>query len=233
MEFSFLTGKEEQFSPDFGKKDRFKGSAINTCQGSTKSSPTVNIASRSEDNNQVFIYMMIGDTEFKVPTIPTTNDNHTPDDKPPPSFSDSNQQMCNEKGVESLKGISAEILLVLHIDSNNKSNILMLLDSGASDHYFANLSLFTSYTSFNQPLSGLTAKRGLTFKVIKKGNIKFQTNINGVKRTITIDDVLYTPGFRSDLISMSKLSIKGVEATFKGNKTIIKTQNRTKVISAI
>ena len=53
---------------------------------------------------------MIGDTEFKVPTIPTTNDNHTPDDKPPPSFSDFNQQICNEKGVESLKGISAEIL---------------------------------------------------------------------------------------------------------------------------
>ena len=96
-----------------------------------------------------------------------------------------------------------------------------------------NLSLFTSYTPFNQPLSGLTAERGLTFKVVRKGNIKFQTNINGVKRTITIDDVLYTPGFRSDLISMSKLSIKGVEATFKGNKTIIKTQNRTKVISAI
>jgi len=109
----------------------------------------------------------------------------------------------------------------------------MLLDSGASDHYFANLSLFTSYTSFNQLLSGLTAKRELTFKVIRKGNIKFQTNINGVKRTITINDVLYIPSFRSDLISMSKLSIKGVKATFKGNKTIIKTQNRTKVISAI
>ena len=117
--------------------------------------------------------MTIGDTEFKVPTIPTTNDNYTPDNKPPPSFSDSNQQMCNEKGVESLKGTSAETLLVLYIDSNNKSNILTLLDSGASDHYFANLSLFTSYTPFNQPLSGLTAERGLTFKVVRKGNIKF------------------------------------------------------------
>jgi len=226
-------GKEGQFSPDFGKRGGFKGSVINTHQGSTKSSPTVNVASRSEDNDQVFAYMTIGDTKFKVPTTPTTDDDCTSDDKPLPSFSDSNQQMCNEKGVESLKGISTETSLVLHTDSNNKSNILMLLDSGANDHYFADLSLFTSYTPFNQPLSGLTAERGLTFKVVGKGNIKFQTNINGVKRTITIDDVLYTPSFRSNLISMSKLSIKGVEATFKEDKAIIKTQNRTEVISAI
>ena len=83
-------GKEEQFLPDFGKRGRFKGSAINTCQGSTKSSPTVNVASRSKDNDQVFTYMTIGDTKFKVPTTPTTDDDHIPDDKPPPSFSDSN-----------------------------------------------------------------------------------------------------------------------------------------------
>jgi len=100
-------------------------------------------------------------------------------------------------------------------------------------YYFANLLLFTSYTPFNQLLSGLTAEKGLTFKVVGKGNIKFQTNINGVKRTITINNILYIPGFRSNLVSMSKLSIKGVEATFKGDKAIIKTQNRTKVISAI
>jgi len=175
----------------------------------------------------------MGDAEFKVPTIPTIDDNYAPDDKPLPSFSDSNQQICNEKGMESLKGISTEISSVLHIDSNNKSDILTLLDSGASDYYFANLLLFTSYTPFNQLLSGLTAEKGLMFKVVGKGNIKFQTNINEVKRTITIDDILYTPSFRSNLISMSKLSIKGVEATFKGDKAIIKTQNRTEVISAI
>ena len=74
--------------------------------------------------------------------------------------------MCNKKGVESLKGISAEMSLVFHIDSNNKSNILMFLNSGTSDHYFANLSLFTSYTPFNQLLSGLTAEKELMFKVV-------------------------------------------------------------------
>ena len=43
--------KEGQFPPDFGKRGRFKGSAINTCQSSTKLSPTVNVASRSKDND--------------------------------------------------------------------------------------------------------------------------------------------------------------------------------------
>jgi len=33
---------------------------------------------------------------------------------------------------------------------------------------------------------------------------------------------IYTPGFRSNLILMSKLSIKGVKANFKGNKAFIK-----------
>lgn len=69
--------------------------------------------------------------------------------------------------------------------------------------------------------------------MVRKGNVKFQTNINGVKRIITIDDVLYTPGFRSNLISMSKLSIKGVKATFKSDMVIIKVKNGVKVISAM
>jgi len=136
------------------------------------------------------------------------------------------------KGVKSLKGISAERPLVFCTDSDNKPDILTLLDSGASDHYFADLLLFTSYTPFNQPLPGLTAEKGLMFNVIGKGNVEFQTNIGGVKRTITFDDVLYTPGFRSNLISMSKLSIKGAEANFKRNKTFIRTQNGTDIISA-
>jgi len=75
--------------------------------------------------------------------------------------------------MESLKGISAETPLVCHADSNNKPVVLILLDSGASDHYFTDLSLFTSYTPFNQPLSGLTAEKGLMFNMIGKGNIKF------------------------------------------------------------
>jgi len=104
--------------------------------------------------------MTIGDTEFKVPATSALNDNCTPDDKPPSSSSDPNQQTCKTKREESLKGISAERPLVFCTDSDNKPDILMLLDSGASNHYFADLLLFTSYTPFNQPLPGLTTEKG-------------------------------------------------------------------------
>jgi len=84
-------GKKGQFPSNFGKRGGFKRLATNTCQGSTKLSSTINIVSTSKDNDQVFAYMTMGDAEFTVSAISTSNDNYTPDDKPPPSFSDSNQ----------------------------------------------------------------------------------------------------------------------------------------------
>ena len=117
--------------------------------------------------------MTIGDTEFKVPTTSALNNNCTPDDKPPFSSSDPNQQTCKTKGMESLKDISAERPLVFCTDSNNKPDILMLLDSGASNHYFVDLLLFTFYTPFNQPLPGLTTEKRLMFNVIGKRNVEF------------------------------------------------------------
>jgi len=124
--------------------------------------------------------------------------------------------------VESLKGTSAETPLMFHTDFNNKPDIPMLLDSSTSDHYFADLSLFTFYTLFNQLLSGLTIEKRLIFNIIGRGNIEFQTKTNGVKRMITINNALYTPGFRSNLILISKLSIKGVEIIFKDDKAVIR-----------
>ena len=135
-------------------------------------------------------------------------------------------------GVEGLNDISGEIPLACHIDPINKTAIPTLLDSGTSNHCFADLSLFTSYTPFEQPSPGLTAEEGLTFNVVGKGSVELQTNINGQRRTITFDNALYTPGFRSNLISVARLSTKGAEAHFKNNKAVIKTKNGTDIISA-
>jgi len=96
-----------------------------------------------------------------------------------------------------------------------------------------NLSLFTSYTPFEQLLPRLTTKEGLIFNVVGKGSIKLQTNINGQRRMITFDNILYTPGFRSNLISVARPSTKGAEVNFKNNKAVIKTKNGTDIISAM
>jgi len=57
------------------------------------------------------------------------------------------------------------------------------------------ISLSILYTPFDQPTPGLTAEKGLTFNVARKDNVKLQTNVDGKKRTITFDNVLYTLGF--------------------------------------
>ena len=175
----------------------------------------------------------MGDSKFKVPTISNPNEIYSLDNKTSSSFSILNQQMYNTMGVESLRNVSGEILLVCYIDPINKSDISMLLDSGASDHCFANITLFTSYIPFKQLSPRLTAEKGLIFNIEGKGNIELQTNVNGKRKTITFEKALYTPRFKSNLISMARLSIKGAEAYFKDNKAVIRTKNKTDIISAI
>jgi len=75
-------------------------------------------------------------------------------------------------GVKGLNDISGEILLACHIDPINKTAIPILLDSGTSDHCFADLSLFTSYIPFEQLSSGLTAEEELIFNIVGKGSVK-------------------------------------------------------------
>jgi len=175
--------------------------------------------------------MTIGDSEFKVSAIPDLNETREPDNRVLPSFSVISQQKHNTMEVENLSNASGEVLLVCHMEPLNKTVVPTLLDSGVSDHCFANLSLFTSYTPFEQLLPGLTAEEGLTFDMIGRGNVKLQTNVNGQKRTITLNNALYTPGFRSNLISMARLSTKGAEAHFKVNKAVIRTKNGVDIIS--
>jgi len=58
-------GKKGQFPSGFGKRHEFKGSAANTRQGALKSSPTTNVTSISEENEQIFACMTMGNSEFK------------------------------------------------------------------------------------------------------------------------------------------------------------------------
>jgi len=225
-------GKEGQFPPGFGKRGGFRGSVANIWQKGFKLLSTTNATTTGEENNQISACMTMGNSEFKVPTISTLNEIHRPDNRTPLSFSVINQQIHNTIEVKSLNDISEEIPLACCMDSINKTAISTLLDSGASDYCFADLSLFTSYTPFEQLSPRLTTEEGLTFNVVGKGSVELQTNVNGQRRMITFDNALHIPGFRSNLISVARLSTKGAEAHFKNNKAVIKTKNGTDIISA-
>jgi len=94
---------------------------------------------------------------------------------------------------------------------------------GASDHCFADKSLFTTYKALEQPLVGLSANKGATFSIIGKGNIEIITDINGMRRKVKFENALHTPEMRSNLISLSRLEDKGARFEIGGGKVLVKS----------
>ena len=136
-------------------------------------------------------------------------------------------------GIESNKGLPGERSLVLHTNSHNKQTIHTLINSGTSDHYFANKSLFISYSPLNQNISGLSASINSTFNILGRGTIKFKTRIEGTLRSITLNNMMYTPDLWSNLISVSRLLEKGADAIFSvtDNSVLIKMPSRPMMFS--
>jgi len=198
-------GKEGQFPPGFRKRGSLKGSTSSTRQGSLKPILTAHIMITNYKVDQVFTCITMEDTEFKVFTAINLDKPQIPNNNVLPSSSNQLQQKSNVIDKGELRVSLGKSPLVCCTDPTNKSSIPTLLDSGASNHCFVDMSLFTSYTLFDQPTPGLTAEKGLTFNIAGKGNVKLQTDVNGKKRTITFNDVLYTSGFQYNLISLARI----------------------------
>jgi len=80
---------------------------------------------------------------------------------------------------------------------------------------------------------GISAGEGSVFSIIGKGDVKFQTYINGRVRNIILEDVLHTPELRSNLISVSKLEMKGTTVIFKNGKAIVELADSSRVLLAV
>jgi len=74
---------------------------------------------------------------------------------------------------------------------------------------------------------------GVDFDIMGKGTVEFSTTANGISRNISINDVLYTPSLRSNLISVSKLCSEGTSVIFEGGLVSVKLQNGTEVMTAV
>ena len=70
--------------------------------------------------------------------------------------------------------------IVLQTDINILKDVLTLIDSETSDHYFANKSQFTLYTSYNLLKTGLLADRDFTFTIFWRESVQFSIEIDGV-----------------------------------------------------
>ena len=85
--------------------------------------------------------------------------------------------------------------IILSISGENKPEMLIFIDSSATDHCFVDRTMFTTYVPFEKPLAGLSA--GSSFDIVSKGSISFSFSmtINRVTRIIDINNVLHIASF--------------------------------------
>ena len=192
-----------------------------------------NVDAKSEEIKQPFAMMTINNLIFKVllSLLPPTTT--IPDFISPHS--------CDENAKQGIRNERAQIdgswsggdSAIFHTTTNNKSNLLTLIDSAATDHYFADRSLFKSYTQLIQTSTRLAAGDKNTFEVVGKGTMEFNTIINEVNRNISLNNILHTLSLRSNLIFVSKLGEKEANVFFYKDKAIVKLQDGTEIISAV
>jgi len=223
-------GKEGQFPPGFGKRGGTRGTAIDTKQGSSCYTPTANIAEAKEEDKQVFAFMMMKDSDIKVQPPPPPGTAISSDSHNTSSYDKITDQGQSPKGVRVDSDRASGDSVILYTKTQNR---LTLIDSSASDHCFANKLMFLSYTPFERPSEGLSAGKGSVFSIVGKGNVKFQTHINGKTRNIILEDVLHTPGLRSNLISVPKLERKGTGVIFRNGKATVELADGSKVLLAV
>jgi len=223
-------GKEGQFPPGFGKRGGTRGTAVGTRQGSSHQTPTANVAKAEEEDKQTFAFMTMGDSDIKVQPPPPPEIAMSSNSHKSYSCNKTTNQDQRSKGVRVGNDQTSGDPVIFHAKTESR---LTLIDSGASDHCFVDKSMFSSYTPLINPSEGLSAGEGSVFSIIGKGDVKFQTYINGRVRNIILEDVLHTPELRSNLISVSKLEMKGTAVIFKDGKAIVELADSSRVLSAV
>lgn len=104
--------------------------------------------------------------------------------------------------------------------SNNE--ICFLLDSGATDHIVNTLDAFTTYVELPTPLKIGVAKNGTSILAFGKGRIEVNTNL-GIPGCI--EEVLYSPEVRYNLLSVNRIQKTGMSVIFGNNGVQIYDKN--------
>ena len=99
----------------------------------------------------------------------------------------------------------ANNLIIFRTEINILNNILILIDSGANNHYFTDRSLLILYTPYKPLKIDLLANRNSIFVIVERKSVKFLTELDRTTQIVTLNDILHTFNLCSSLISVSKL----------------------------
>lgn len=104
------------------------------------------------------------------------------------------------------------------------------LDSGCTSHLCKDKGMFTSFT---QVSSDLNLADGTGTQVRGKGEVKINVSIDGTDKIIKLENALFVPNLKTNLISVSKIVDTDHEVTFRRNQALVKDQQGTVKLKAV
>jgi transposase InsO family protein len=113
--------------------------------------------------------------------------------------------------------------LVLHLNyTSDEDGDKILLDSGATNHFFGSRIYFTNIEDYDGEVNTANGK----ISIVGIGDIRLQTT----HRTVIIKNVFYSPDLKVNLLSMVKLEEKGVRYKCEnGCRYLIHEENLLKI----
>ena len=106
-------------------------------------------------------------------------------------------------------------------EEDEVDGIATVIDSGATDHCFADFLAFTEYKKFDAPLTGRTAEKGISFTITGQGTVKMAIEVKNERVVdLTLQNVLHTPELHSNLILIPKVCGLGLDVQF-GEKEVV------------
>ena len=132
------------------------------------------------------------------------------------TVSKSDQTSTNDANEPSFSSGSSMIALLSVSNTASDSSSTFILDSGASNHFCANKSLFSTLKPLKKPKKILLAN-GHTTLITHSGTI--YAKMNGL-RLVKLRNVLFMPG-GANLLSISKLLDSQIQSAFQKNGLIL------------
>lgn len=106
-------------------------------------------------------------------------------------------------------------------DIENKlfyESIMFYIDSGCTDHLVNDKNYFSSFKTLESPINIAVAKDGHYLQAVGIGNLNVLSNINNKQIKCNIQNVLYVPHLRKNLLSVKRLEMSNIKVVFENSQ---------------
>lgn len=131
-----------------------------------------------------------------------------------------NAKKVNELSASGIEDISLYVNETEHNSlqiGSKKNSGFWCFDSGCTSHMCKNIESFTEKRQSNNPSKLNLANNGST-NIAGRGTVNTIIMTGNTSKSIKLDDTLYVPDLRTNLISVSKITDKGHNVIFDKNK---------------